>query len=141
MVDTSNVTTGQPEEPSYARLLREDRRELERLRAVVLYEQSQRKLLLLDSLDEMERGLSRIIKDLDGLRSTLHIDNILLSIEDPQANIRKARQCLLIASSLLEPQKSPSLRRLEALFTKFEEFADLLYEAIKQLEAIEQLNI
>ena len=132
MTDTLNLATGQPEEPPYTRLLRESREELGRLRALVLYERNQRKIPL-ESLDEIERGLSFIIRNLDGLRSTLLTEDIPPTIEEAQTSVRNARKCLLVASGLLNLEKSLSARQLEVLFEKYEEFADFLLAAIENL--------
>lgn len=132
MMSTLNLAIGQPEESPEKRILQEYRGELERLRELILYKRNQRKIPL-DSLDEIERGLSLIIQGLDRLlRSATLVEDIRLAVEKVQISVRKARKSLLIASSLLERPRTQ--RSLEVLYEKYEEFTDLLLEAIEQLD-------
>lgn len=100
------------------------------MRDMVLYERNQRKITQA-SIDELERDLSNIIGGLDRLRRVPNIDEIHSSLDEVQANVRKARKCLHVASGLLE-RGTP--RYIDALFEKFEEFSDFLFEAIELLD-------
>jgi len=133
MASTADFAFEQPEEAPERRLIREYRMELERLRALVLYEWDHCKISP-DGLDEMKRGLSSIIKGLDKLLRSKPLvdDDIRSSLENAQVSVRKARKCLHVASNLVG--KSRSFHSLEALFDKYEEFADFLLEAIEHLD-------
>ena len=122
--------TGNPLDTPNAQVLRSYQIRLERMRDMVLYERNQRKITQA-SIDELERDLSNIIGGLDRLRRVPNIDEIHSSLDEVQANVRKARKCLHVASGLLE-RGTP--RYIDALFEKFEEFSDFLFEAIELLD-------
>jgi hypothetical protein len=123
--------TGDPLDTPNAQVLRSYQIRLERMRDMVLYERNQRKITQA-SIDELERDLSNIIGGLDKLRRVPNIDEIHSSLDEVQANVRKARKCLHVASGLLERGNTP--RYIDALFEKFEEFSDFLFEAIELLD-------
>jgi hypothetical protein len=123
--------TGDPLDTPNAQVLRSYQIRLERMRDMVLYERNQRKITQA-SIDELERDLSNIIGGLDRLRRVPNIDEIHSSLDEVQANVRKARKCLHVASGLLERGNIP--RYIDALFEKFEEFSDFLFEAIELLD-------
>jgi hypothetical protein len=123
--------TGDPLDTPNAQVLRSYQIRLERMRDMVLYERNQRKITQA-SIDELERDLSNIIGGLDRLRRAPNIDEIHSSLDEVQANVRKARKCLHVASGLLERGNTP--RYIDALFEKFEEFSDFLFEAIELLD-------
>lgn len=132
MVGILNRPSEQPEEsppqvPEY-------RRELEELRALVLYEQNQREIPLL-SLDYIERGLSDIIAGLDRLLYATSINDILPSLKKAQKSVIKARRCLHIASDILEQssEKPRSAHSSKTLYKNYEKFSNCLLEAIKHL--------
>lgn len=138
MTSTLNLAIGQPEESPELRRLRiqKARKELERLRDLVLCERSQSRISLA-SLYEMERGLSDVIKELDRLLlSATSAESILSTLKKAQTSVRKARQNLNVASDILdyslEKRRSPRLSK--ALYENYEEFVDFLLEAIEQLE-------
>lgn len=123
-----------PEDPrasSNARILQGYQTRLGRMRDLVLFERDQRKITQ-SSIDILERDLSDIIGGLDRLRRVPNIDELHPSLDEVQANVRKARKCLHVASSLLERAHTP--RYMDTLFDKFEEFSDFLLEAIEQLD-------
>lgn len=123
--------TGDPLDTPNAQVLRSYQIRLERMRDMVLYERNQRKITQA-SIDELERDLSNIIGGLDRLRRVPNIDEIHSSLDEVQANVRKARKCLHVASGLLERGNTP--RYIDTLFQKFEEFSDFLFEAIELLD-------
>ena len=139
MTNNSQSAIEQPEASPERRIIGEYRGELEQLRALVLFKQSQRKIPP-DGLDEMEQGLSRIIEGLDRLvRNAACIDDILLSLEKALASVRKARINLHTISDILAylQEKLSSqdfLNSSRARYENYEEFADLLLEAIEQLD-------
>lgn len=132
-MDGLNYAFEPPEDPRAspnAQVLRKYQVELERMRAIVLFERDQRKITQ-SSIDVLERDLSNIVGGLDRLRRVPNIDELHSSLDEVQAYVRKARRCLHVASGLLERAGTP--RYLEALFDKYEEFSDFLLEAIDQL--------
>lgn len=139
MTSNSQSAFGQPEESPERRIVVEYRGELEQLRALVLSKRNQRKIPL-NSLDEMERGLSRIIEGLDRLvRSATSIDDILPSLEKALASVRKARITLHMISDILpylqeKPGSQDFLNLAKALYENYEELSDLLLATIEQLD-------
>ena len=134
MENASNLLRGQsgdPQDTPNAQVLRSYQFRLEQMRGMVLYERDQRKITQA-SIDVLERDLSDIIGGLDRLRRVRDIDEIHSSLDEVQAKVRKARKCLHVASGLLEKASTP--RYIDALFEKFEEFSDFLFEAIELLE-------
>ena len=133
-MDRLNYVFKPPEDPlasPNARVLREYQVKLGRMRDMVLFERDQRKITQA-SIDVLERDLSNIVGGLDKLRRVPNIDELHSSLDEVQANVRKARKCLHVASGLLERANTP--RNIDALFDKFEEFSDFLLEAIEQLD-------
>ena len=133
-MDRLNYVFKPPEDPRAspnARVLREYQVKLGRMRDMVLFERDQRKITQA-SIDVLERDLSNIVGGLDKLRRVPNIDELHSSLDEVQANVRKARKCLHVASGLLERANTP--RNIDALFDKFEEFSDFLLEAIEQLD-------
>lgn len=120
-----------PRDSTNLRILQGYRDNLENIRDMVLYERSQLKITQA-SIDELERYLSNIIGGLDKLRRMPNIDELHSSLDEVQANVRKARKCLHVASKLLERGNSP--RYFDALFDQFEQFSDCLFEAIELLD-------
>ncbi|MBA2288362.1 MAG: hypothetical protein H0W02_23035 [Ktedonobacteraceae bacterium] len=121
---------GDPRDSYNAKILRGYGIRLEQMREMVLFKFSQRRITQA-SIDELESALNEIIGGLDRLRRVPAIDEVHSSLDEVQALVRKARKCLNVAAGLLEKAHSP--RYLEALFQKFEEFADFLGEAIEIL--------
>ncbi|HZO71007.1 MAG TPA: hypothetical protein VFB60_02325 [Ktedonobacteraceae bacterium] len=130
MVGTLKQPSEQPEESPLQKYIRE----LAELRALILYGRNQRKLLL-ESLDVMERGLSDIIGGIDRL---IPIYGTLLSLEQAQVSVIKARKKLLVAADILEQslEKSRPPSRSEKLYDAYDECAAFLLKAKKHLEDI-----
>lgn len=110
-----------------ARILRDYKSRLEGMRSTVLYQMSQRRITQ-TIIDVMERDLSEMIGGIDKLRRTPNIEDLLSSPDELLAKVRTARKCLHLASVRLE--KANSIRYIDSLFEKYEEFTDLLSEAI-----------
>lgn len=123
--------SGDPRDSSNFHDLQSYRNRLEQIRNLVLFELDQRSITQA-SLDELERDLSSIIGGLDRLRRSPNIDQIHFSLDEVQTNVRKARKCLHVASGILERASTP--RYLDALYDRFEEFSDFLFEAIDLLQ-------
>ena len=130
----AKFASGRPEDSRNsrtARILRDYKSRLEGIRDTVLYQMSQRKITL-SIIDVMERDLSEIIGGIDKLRRVPDIEEFLSSPDELLAKVRNARKCLLLASARLE--KTNSLRYIDSLFEKYEEFTDLLLEALDVFE-------
>ncbi|MBV9228828.1 MAG: hypothetical protein JOZ18_05915 [Chloroflexi bacterium] len=122
--------SGDSQGSSYARTLHNYQSRLESMRAMVLVDMSQSEITQVN-IGMLERDLSDIIGGLDRLRRIPNIDDFHPSLGDVLSNVRLARRCLLAASGLRE--KASSLRYMEALYQKYDEFCDCLYEAIELL--------
>ena len=116
-----------------ARMLRDYKNRLEGMRNTVLYQMSQRRITQ-TIIDVMERDLSEMIGGIDKLRHEPDIEELLSSPDELLAKVRNARKCLHLASVRLE--KANSLRYTDSLFEKYEEFTDLLSEAIDVFDDI-----
>jgi hypothetical protein len=116
-----------PRDLPNARIVQGFKKRLENMRVMVLYQIDQRKITQA-TIDVLERELSEIIGGIDNLRRADYIDELISSPGEVQTKVRNARRCLHVASRLLERGNTP--RNIEFLFEKFEEFPDLLSEAI-----------
>ena len=122
--------SGDSQDSSYAKTLHNYQSRLESMRALVLVDMSQPEITQVN-IGTLERDLSDIIGGLDRLRRIPDIDDFYPSLGEVLSNVRLARRCLNIASGLRE--KASSLRYMEALYQKYDEFCDCLYEAIELL--------
>ncbi len=109
------------------------RTKLVSMRDMILHEINQRRITP-NTIDVLIRELSDIIKGIDDLLNALHSEKDYDTLEKVQIDVRNARKCLLIASSILEG--TTRLSSTTVLFDKYDEFTDILLEAIKLLEIL-----
>ena len=114
-------------------VLQEYKAKLVSMRDLILYEMNQRKITS-NTIDVLIRDLSDIIKGIDNLLGTPTYNKIYDTLEKVQVDVRNARKCLLLASSILE--RAARLSNMTMLFDKYDEFIDILFEAIKLLESL-----
>jgi hypothetical protein len=101
--------------------------QLQSMYDLMLFERSHQEITQ-KAISMLERELSGMIEAIDKFRHVPHIEDFCYSVDSLQRLIRRARMCLNIAFRLLEGAKT--VHRTEALFEKFEEFPDILREAI-----------
>lgn len=100
------------------------------MRNMILHQISHTKITQ-NTMDTLERDLSEIIGGIDKLRYASDIDEVLSSRDGLLTKVRSARMCLNVAFSICE--RANTLRNIEALYKKFDEFADLLLDAIEMI--------
>ncbi len=114
-------------------VLEEYRTGLMSMRNLILHEKSQLKITS-STIDFLERELSDIIRGIDILLNDPRSEEISETLERVQIDVRNARKCLFIASSI--PEKTTRVNSIAARFDKYDEFTIILLDSIKLLETI-----
>src|SRR5690349_21457954 len=104
MGDASKFVDEQPDDSGVSAnvlILRRYTSNLEQMRNLVLYQIDQRKITQ-DTIDTLAGSLSEIIGGLDRLRFIPNIDELHSSLDEIQEHVTDARECLFVASYILE---------------------------------------
>lgn len=114
-----------------AQVLRRYKNSLESMRNLFLFQMNLRTITQLN-IDSFEKELRDIVKGVEMLRDTPHIDELLVSVDAVQTHIWAAIKNLYLASDLLEGRHTP--RGRELLYQKFGELPGILYNAIENFK-------
>lgn len=120
-----------PRNSPEAQVLRRYKNSLESMRNLFLFQMNLRTITQLN-IDSFEKELRDIVKGVEMLRDTPHIDELLVSVDAVQTHIWAAIKNLYLASDLLEGRHTP--RGRELLYQKFGELPGILYNAIENFK-------
>jgi hypothetical protein len=134
MVDASKVVDEHPDDSGDSAnviILRRHASNLEQMSNLVLYKIDQRKITQ-DTIDTLVESLSEIIGSLDRLRYVFDIDQLHSSLDEVQEHITDARECLFVASYILE-KTNKRASDITLLHQNYDIFTKFLSDAIELL--------
>ena len=134
-MNISCLAYNQPDDSNNLRtsVLQEYKAKLVSMRNLILFQMNQLEITL-SIIEALLLDLNEVIEGIDNFINAPSYDEMYDTLEKAQIAVRNARKCLLLASSILKSGAS-RLSSKTVLFEKYDEFTDIILEAIKLLEA------